>query len=216
MLENLPQIWDLSLPLADGLPVYPGDPPIHLEPLHSLADGAGCNVLALHLGTHSGTHVDAPRHFLAQGSCLEELPWSALLGPARLVQAPRGEEIGADFLRGLRLAPGSRLLLRTRPPGMPPPPEFPASWPALTAAAAQALVEAGVILFGTDTPSVDAFRAPEPVVHRTLLSAGLALLENADLSAPPEGDYTLLCLPLRIADADGAPCRVLLLGDPPQ
>ncbi len=205
------EIWDLTLPLRDALPFYPGDPEVEIETLYSTAQGAKCNVLKLRLGTHSGTHVDAPRHFLAGVTSVDRLPWSALLGPARLVQAPSGESIDANFVRSLDLTAGSRLLLRTRLPGVPPPPEFPASWPALTAAAAQEIVAAGAVLLGVDTPSVDAFHAPDPVVHQVLLGAGLALLENADLSAPPEGDYTLVCLPLRIQDGDGAPCRALLM-----
>jgi arylformamidase len=208
---NVSEIWDITLPLRDGMPVYPGDPEVAVAAHCSLAQGQGCNVLALRLGTHSGTHVDAPRHFLAAGQTVDRLPWAALLGPARLAQAPAGESVGADFIRSLRLQPGSRLLLRTRPAGERPPAEFPAAWPALTGEAADELARAGVLLLGLDTPSVDAFHAPEPVVHRALLGAGLALLENADLSAPPEGEYTLICLPLRVAEADGAPCRALLV-----
>ena len=207
---NAAEIWDISLPLYDGMPVYPGDPEVAVATHCALAEGQGCNVLALRLGTHSGTHVDAPRHFIADGQTVDRLPWAALLGPARLVQAPEGESIGAAFVRALRLEPGSRLLLRTRPPGQAPPPDFPPPWLTLTGEAAEELARAGALLLGVDTPSVDAFHAPAPVVHRALLGAGLALLENADLSAPPEGDYTLICLPLRLADADGAPCRALL------
>ena len=211
MLDNLREVWDISLPLQHGMPVYPGDAEVALETLHSLAEGGGCNVLGLRLGTHSGTHVDAPRHFLADGNTVDRLSWTALLGPARLVQAPAGESLSPEFVRSLELTSGSRVLVRTRPPGVPPSPEFPTSWPALTGQAGEELVRSGVILFGTDTPSVDAFRSSEPLVHRTLLGAGLVLLENADLSAPPEGEYTLLCLPLRIAEGDGAPCRALLV-----
>ena len=211
MLESFDEIWDVSHPLRDAMPVYPGDPEVAVETRCSLAQGQGCNVLALHLGTHSGTHLDAPRHFLAQGETVDRLAWTALLGPARLVQAPAGERIGLDFVQSLALAPGSRLLMRTRPPGAPPPAKFPTSWPALTGEAAEEIARAGVLLFGVDTPSVDAFHAPEPVVHRALLGAGIPLLENLELSAPPEGEYTLLCLPLRVESGDGAPCRALLL-----
>ena len=211
MLENLHEVWDISWPLREGMVVYPGDPEVTSEPYRSLAQGQGCNLTQMRLGTHTGTHVDAPRHFLAEGETVDRLAWAALLGPARLVQAPAGDSIGADFIRSLRLPAGSRLLLRTRAPGEPPPAEFPPAWPALTGEAATEIARAGVILLGVDTPSVDAFHGPEPVVHRTLLGAGMALVENADLSAPPEGQYALLCLPLRVADGDGAPCRAVLV-----
>ncbi|HEY3398960.1 MAG TPA: cyclase family protein [Armatimonadota bacterium] len=212
MAQATRRIWDISVPLYSGMPVYPGDPAVSFTSAASLEAGDGANVTRLDLGSHSGTHVDAPRHFLPTGRGVDELPWEALLGPGRLVQAPAGAEISADFVQGLGLARGDRLLLRTRPFGEPPAESFPAAWPALTREAAEWLAARGVALVGVDAPSVDAFGAAEPHVHRALLGAGVVPLEGLDLSAPPEGEYELICLPLRLRGADGSPCRAVLVG----
>jgi arylformamidase len=203
-------IWDITLPLYTGMPVYPGDPPVSLEPVASLEQGQACNLRGLTLGSHTGTHVDAPRHFLAAGATVDELDWAALLGPARLVEVPEGLRLDKAWVASLDLGGVRRLLVRTLPPGAPLPGDYGGGWPTLTPEAAQRLAEAGLLLLGLDTPSVDVLGTRENSLHHILLGAGMVLLENLDLREPPPGDYDLLCLPLRIRDGDGSPCRALL------
>ena len=205
------ELWDLSRPLRSGLPVYPGDPLVEFEERVTPTDGGECRLTALRLGTHSGTHVDAPRHMLREGATVTDLCWEALLGPALLVDAPPGSEVAVDFLRGLDLPPRARLLLRTLPPGAPLPPGFPEAWTALGADAAAYLAGRKLLLLGVDVPSVDPLGSPEAPAHRALLSAGVVLLEGLDLSAPAAGEYQLVCLPLPLVGLDGAPCRAVLL-----
>lgn len=205
------EIYDVSVPLYAGMPVYPGDPPVTMAPRSALNAGGDYNLLNLDLGTHTGTHLDAPRHFLPGAPTVDQVSWEALLGPARLVQVPPGQALDTSLLEGLDLSGVRRLLLRTRPPGQQADADFAAGWPTLTPEAAARLAAAGLLLLGLDTPSADSYRAPRHPVHHTLLEAGAVILEELDLSVPPAGDYTLVCLPLRIRDGDGAPCRVLLL-----
>jgi arylformamidase len=205
------EIYDLSFPLYSGMPVYPGDPPVVMEPRAALSAGDACNLLGLQLGSHTGTHLDAPRHFLPEGVTVDQIAWEALLGPARLVEAPVGESLGVEFVAGLELARVRRLLVRTRPPGEAPPSEHTPGWSTFTPEAAELLAAGGLLLLGTDALSADAFHAPGHPVHRALLGAGVVLLEELDLRRPPVGDYTLVCLPLRLREGDGSPCRAILL-----
>jgi len=209
MAAGARRIWDLTISLAVGMPEYPGDEPVQVAPFKSLAQGDAANVALLRLGTHSGTHVDAPRHFLRGGTTVDQLPWEALLGPVRVVQAPPGATISAAFIWALRLVPEARLLIRTGAPGAPPPADLSRGWPALTAEAARLLVEQGLLLLGLDTASADALEGEGHPVHRALLGAGVVVVERLDLRAVPEGEYELLCLPLSVQDGDGAPLREL-------
>lgn len=201
-------LYDLTQTLSPELPVWPGDPPVVLTALASLSGGDDCNLSALSLSAHGGTHVDAPRHYLADGVGADQLPLSALVGPAWLAAAPaRGDTLDAAALAALDLPPGTRrLLLRTRLA------DSPEHWAGLSIDAANWLVARGVILVGVDGPSV----APlgELVApHRVLLAAGVVVVENLLLAGVPAGGWQLACLPLKLAGADGAPARVVVWRD---
>jgi arylformamidase len=201
------RIYDVTRPIWPGMPVYPGDPPVRIEPWLSLGGGDPVNVSALALGSHTGTHVDAPRHLSHAGPGVDALPLDRLVGPARLLDVDAADAVDAACLcralpRGGALP--ARLLLRAR--------RLPAAeHPHLTEDAAALLVARGVGLVGVEGDSVDAPSAPELPVHRRLLENGVIILENVDLTAVPAGDYLLACLPLALRDADGAPARVVLL-----
>jgi len=188
------------------MPVYPGDPEFVVRPWLAIRRGDPVNVARLSLGSHTGTHVDAPRHLQDGGAGVEGLPLEALLGPARVVDLGPVAGIDAGLLR--RHGPGglSRLLLRTSPP----PGGAGAEHPGLTEDAAQLLVASGVLLLGVEGPSVDPPGASDLRVHRRLLGAGVVVVEGLDLSEVPAGAYWLVCLPLKLQDGDGAPARVVL------
>lgn len=204
-------LYDISVPLAPSLPAFPGDPPVRLSPLPT-PEGGGFRVTRLSCGSHSGTHVDAPAHLLPEGTTVDELPLSLLLGPCLVVDLSDHEgEIGADTLKKLRLKGQERLLLRTRNSALWDRPEFVEDYVALTTEGAAYLVGIGVQLVGIDYLSVE----PLPcggATHRTLLEAGVVILEGLNLSGIERGEYELLCLPLKIAGGDGAPCRAVLRG----
>ena len=178
---------DVTQPIRPGMPVYPGDPPVNTELASAIARGDDYNVTRLDFGVHTGTHVDAPAHVLDGAGGVEALPLEALVGPAEVVSFP-GELPAAE-----------RIVLRT------------AGQPAeLSLEAAACLVGRGVLLVGIDGPTIGGEET-----HRTLLAAGVVILEGLDLHAAPPGRYELICLPAKIEGADGAPARVVLRDSAP-
>lgn len=207
-------VWDVSVGVQPGLPVWPGDPPIVLERFAVIAAGAPSNASRLSCSVHTGTHVDAPIHFLDGAASVDMLPLDVLIGPAWVAYLPDVSAIGPDHLKKLGIPAGaSRLLIKTRNSDLWARPEhaFTPDFAALTAAAASWLVEQEFRLVGIDYLSVQCFSDPEPWTHRILLQACVVIVEGLDLSAVSPGPYQLVCLPLKLVGSDGAPARVVLL-----
>jgi arylformamidase len=205
-------IIDISRPIGPDTPVWPGDPPVLVEPVARVGDGDPADVSRLVLGTHTGTHVDPPAHFLPGGVTVDALPLDVLVGPAVVADFTAGGPIDAGALESLVLPAGtSRLLLKTSGGSAAG-----ATAGDVTADGARWLVERGVRLVGADTLSIEPAsgetgEASEFPVHRILLGAGVVIVEGLDLSGAPAGSYQLVCLPLRIAGGDGAPARAVLI-----
>lgn len=189
---------------------FPGDPAVRVEVVRDLARGDPYRLCALGLGSHTGTHVDAPRHFLDLAPGVDALDPEAMLGPCRVVAVPESRRLITEA--ELPSDPSiRRLLFRTSNSARWQAQEayFP-DYVALAPAAARRLVERGVRLVGIDGLSVENDASGRYPVHRTLLSAGVVVVEGLRLGAVPAGEYELSCLPLRIEDGDGAPARALL------
>ena len=205
------EIRDITVAVRPGMPVYPGDPPVVIERLGSLAEGDLANLSKIEFGLHTETHVDAPVHFIDGAAGVEALPLDALVGPAVVADA-RGivGDIDEAALAALGIPEGTeRLLLRTGNSQLWDLPAFSAEFVGITVDAARALVRRGVRLVGIDYLSIAP--ADEPAAtHVALLSAGIVILEGIDLRSVEPGAYTLLCLPLKVAGADGAPARAIL------
>jgi arylformamidase len=207
---------DVTRPIHAGMALYPGDPPVRIEPVASVArDGYAVSRLAL--GTHTGTHLDPPAHFIARGPTVDQAPLDLLVGPARVVAVSAGPEVTRAAVEAMELTGVQRLLFRTAGGAGSPsvraahgPPDRPPHRAWLSAAAARLLAELGVRLIGIDTLSVDPLEFPAVSAHAELLGRGVWILENLDLSAVTPGEYEMFCLPLKIAAGDGAPARVLL------
>ncbi|HVL84711.1 MAG TPA: cyclase family protein [Pseudonocardia sp.] len=201
---------DVTVPLRDGLTVYPDNPQLRVRRITDVERGDPATVSEISLGSHSGTHVDAPVHFRAGAAGVDELDLDALNGPARVLDVAAVRRIGAGQLAGHGVGPGERILLRTlnsRQPWHTRP--FDPGYAHLTAAGARHLVDRGVRTVGVDHLSVGG-GDDNPQTHRVLLDAGVTVVEGLDLSAVEPGDHDLRCLPLRIAGGDGAPVRALL------
>jgi arylformamidase len=184
---------------------YPGDPGVGLERVRSITAGDVCNLSRLELGVHTGTHVDAPLHFIDRAAAAEELPLDVLLGPARVVDARHAQRLDADTLARLDLR-DERLLFKTRNSELWSQDSFADDFVSLTEDGARLLVERGVRLVGVDYLSVG-----DEGVHRALLGAGVVAIEGLDLSAAEPGEWELVCAPLKLVGSDGAPARVLLI-----
>jgi arylformamidase len=210
----MPVFYDISLPISPTMPVWPGDPRIRIDRTSSIRNGDGCNISRLEMGTHTLTHVDAPRHMTDRGLPVNRLPLNLLIGPALVVE-PRleGNLITATDLGELGIRSDERLLIKTRNSNlwMGGPYEFESDFVALTKDAAHWLLTKGIKLVGVDYLSVEAFDAQDLEVHHTLLEGGVIILEGLNLSQVPEGRYQLICLPLKVQDGDGAPARVVLM-----
>ncbi|MFN8545916.1 MAG: cyclase family protein [Candidatus Binatia bacterium] len=205
------RIIDISVANGPGQHFYPGDPEPRVEPMRQIANGDVCNVSLLTMGSHTGTHVDAPYHFLAAGRRLGEVPMDRMVGGA-LVCDLRGRAcIDAAALCDLPLARGDILLCRTDNSWRWDAPAFQADFTYLTLDAAALLVDRGVHAVGMDYLSIEEFGSAEFPVHRLLLGAGVFVIEGLDLKAVEPGRYTLVCLPLKYPDLDGAPARAVLL-----
>lgn len=199
---------DISIMLRPGTPQWPGDTPFDCRWAWSMAEGASVNVSCLTGSPHNGTHADAPLHVRGGAAGSERLPVEAFVGPAWVsdVRGRRGALEVSEL--GLPDAPVDRLLLRTGASIATG--TFPAGWPALAPAAAQALAARGVRLLGVDCPSVDDRDSKDLAVHHALFDGGAQVLENLDLSAVEAGPWELLALPLRLFGLDAAPVRALL------
>jgi arylformamidase len=206
-------IYDVSVPVRSGGVVYPGNPPISITAQQAIAAGAGANVSRVDFGSHTGTHVDAPKHFFDDGAGVDLLPLDVLIGPARLIAF--GDDIksvGAVDLRRHDLTGVTRVLLKTRNSAWlaSGSTEFHPDYTYLAPDGAEYLTGLGVRLVGVDYLSVEQFHSGHHRTHRTLLGAGVVIVEGLVLSEPPPGDYELCCLPLRLAGLDGAPARAVL------
>ncbi|CAA9324857.1 MAG: hypothetical protein AVDCRST_MAG40-1638 [uncultured Gemmatimonadaceae bacterium] len=210
----MPRIFDISLPIASGGLVYPGNPPIEITAQQAIAAGAGANVSALSLGSHTATHVDAAKHFFDDGETVDELPLERMIGRAVVIEVGAGvNAVTAEELRAAPIAGHTRVLIKTRNSSYNTETEFRRDYTYLAPDGAEYLVERGVELVGVDYLSVEQFRSGHHRTHRTLLARRVVIVEGLALAAVPPGEYQLICLPLRLAGLDGAPARAVLVGE---
>jgi arylformamidase len=204
------KIHDISVPIREEMPIYAGNPGVTLTRVQSLVDGASANVSKLELGVHTGTHVDAPLHHFDGEPGAESLPLEPLIGPAVVVDATAAREaLDEPLVSALGITAGAaRVLFKTRNSSLWERPDFTRDFVRLDGGGARYLVELGVRLVGIDYLSVGDTEA-----HRVLLGAGVVALEGLDLRGIEPGEYRLICLPLRLENADGAPARAVLLDE---
>ena len=207
---------DISVPISPNeTPVYPGDPGIEVGSWAAIARGDAANVSVLHFGAHTGTHLDAPAHFIEGAPGLGSLALDALVGRAQVVEVPEGvREITAEHVRQHLTDGAERVLFKTRNSAFwdDARGRFREDFTYLSPDAARALVRRGARLVGIDYLSVEKFGSEEHETHKVLLSEGVVILEGLDLRGARAGEYELICLPLKIAavDGDGAPARAVL------
>jgi len=190
------RIIDVSVPIRPGMITYPGDPTVELERVSAIADGALANVSRLQFGVHTGTHVDAPLHFLDGAAATEELPLDVLVGDCVVVE---GIGVPDRAERVLFKTPNSELWARDT---------FVEDFSSLDEATARAVVAKGIRLVGIDYLSIG-----DEAAHRALLGAGVVAIEGLDLRGVEPGEYQLVCAPLKLVGSDGAPARVLLIAN---
>jgi arylformamidase len=209
-MARVPKLLDVSVPLVAGMPAYPGNPDFELQPVKRIADGGSSNVSRLILGTHTGTHVDAPKHFIDDGLTVDALSLDLLIGRARVVEISKRGGIGAEELAEAGLREDLRVLLKTSNSALWNDTHFHQDYAYISEEGARYLVEQGVKVIGVDYLSVEQYKKAGAPAHRALLSQGIVIIEGLNLSEAEPGMYEMYCLPLRIAGGDGGPARVIL------
>jgi len=206
------RIHDISVPVKTGGLVYPGNPEIAIELQQAVARGAGANVSAIRFGSHTGTHVDAARHFFDDGEPVDKIDLDTLIGPALVIafdetlMAVEAADLETHDLKG-----HTRVLLRTRNSTFLSDPEFHRDYTFLAPSGAEYLVAKGVKLVGIDYLSIEQFHSGHHRTHRTLLAKNVVIVEGLNLRDVTAGEYELVCLPLRLEGLDGAPARAVLI-----
>jgi len=207
------KIIDITLPLHPAFPVWPGDPPPVIEQTHQIADGHPYNSTRWQCSLHWGTHIDAPYHLIQSGWSIDQIPLNILLGKVQVVEVPDVPVITHTILEKYRLKTIDRIIFKTRNSAFwdENPLRFHTDFTALDGKAAEMLLERGVKLVGIDYLSLDLFNAKDLPVHTILYRNNVIGVEGLDLRKVTAGYYDLICLPLKVLKADGAPARVLLI-----
>ena len=205
----MPKYLDISLTLSAASVRWVAAPPFELIERRRMSRGDSSNSSAVNMSVHSGTHVDAPFHFLADGATIDAMPLDLFLGPAIVHELGAERYITPEHVAAMDLGGEHRVLFKTRNSSLLQRSDYDPDFVAFSVDAARALVDRGVTLVGLDYLSVA--HADEQVpVHRAFLDHGVVLLEGVDLSAVAPGRYELMCLPIKLGGADGAPCRAVL------
>ena len=204
------KLIDVTVPLDASLPTYPGNAPFILEAVKRIALGDSSNVSTLHMSAHTGTHVDAPRHYFDEAPGADALPLEMMLGRTRVVEIASRSGIGAEQLTELDLSDDVRILFKTSNSVLWGSPDFHRDYVGVTASGAEHLIAHGIRVVGVDYLTVEEFKKPGAPAHHVLLGGGAIIIEGLNLRDVDPGIYDMLCLPLRVVGADGAPARVLL------
>ena len=202
---------DVSVPLRSGMVHWPGDPAVSIELVAAMARGDNADVTAIDMGAHTGTHMDAPSHFVAGGASLDDLDPDVVFGPARVIVISDPVAVTEAELERHDIQRGERLLFRTsNSERCWSTDDFVEDFVYVSEDAAALLAAREVRLVGIDYLSVGGFHVDGAAIHRRLLGAGVWIIEGLDLRGVAPGRYELICLPLRLAGAEGGPARVML------
>lgn len=207
------KIFDITVPIKNGMTVWPGQPVVDIHPLQTV-NMNGSMVSSIHLTSHTGTHVDAPAHFLDGGETVDLISPHVFIGTARVFDLSwitLGDPIEREFLEKYELATGERVLFKTANSSIIHTKEFQANYTHLSYDAAQYLIEHKTLLVGIDYFGIEKKGSPGHLVHTSLFMGGVVIVEGLDLSIVPEDTYDLYCFPLRVAGCDGAPARAILV-----
>ena len=202
---------DISVPLHNAMVHWPGDPPVRIERVLDVERGDGHTLSEISMGSHTGTHIDAPPHFIRHGIGIDKMPLDVTIGRARVIAFRDTVSIKPEELINKRLRRGERILFKTRnSPRVWQRDTFTEDFVFISKEAACFLVERGIMVVGVDYLSVGGFKQKSSQIHRTLLEGGTWVIEGLDLSHVSPGTYDLICLPLKLDAGEGAPARAIL------
>lgn len=207
------KFYDISPQIFSGMLHYPSDPPVEIRSVKSLGKGDSSNLSLIRMGSHSGAHIDAPKHLFDDGEGVDLAALDHLIGICQVVDARGLAAVDAKFFE-LRADSGiDRILIKSDNSELWKDPDFSTNYVALTQDGAMWAVQQRIVLIGIDYLSIEAYHSAGSPVHQSLLEAGIVILEGVDLSEVDPGVYQLICLPLRLRDLDGSPVRAVLVRD---
>ncbi|MEP6714601.1 MAG: cyclase family protein [Terriglobia bacterium] len=202
---------DISVPVRNGMVHWPGDPAFHRERVHDQKKGDVCTVSGVSMGVHTGTHMDAPLHFIDDTLSIDQMPLDATIGPARVLHIRDRKSIRREELMEHQMEFGERILFKTaNSDSLWSKDEFDEDFIFIAKDGAEYLAECGVRTVGVDYLSVGGFHEDGVETHQALLGAGIWIIEGLNLSGVEPGLYELLCLPIKLMGSDGAPARAIL------
>ncbi len=208
---------DISVPIRSGMVHWPGDPDVKLTRKLDMAKGDICNFTQLAFGAHTGTHMDAPLHFVADGASIDQLPIPATVGRCRVIEIKARTAIEPKHLEPHRLRRGERVLFKTSNSRKSWKSDtFDKKFVCISQDAAQFLADRGVMTVGVDYLSIGGWQRDGIETHQIMLGAGIWVIEGLDLAKVKPGRYELICLPLKLLGAEGAPARAVLKPPPSQ
>jgi len=205
------RVWDVSVVDRPGMHIYPGDPAIEVAQVRAIKRGDAANLTHLTMGAHTGTHVDAPAHFIDGAPTLEQVALDRMVGPAQVLDLRGLAAIDAAALRRHQIQAGDIVLCKTDNSERWSRPGFQTDFTYVTRDAAEYLIERDVRTIGMDYLSIEQFGSKTFEVHKLLLGRGILIIEGLDLGAIGPGPYLLACLPLKLEGVDGAPARAVLM-----
>jgi len=202
---------DISVPVRNGMVHWPGDPAFHIERALDQDKGDVATVSKITLGVHTGTHMDAPVHFIRNGRTIDQIPLDATVGRARVILIRDEKSIKREELLEHGISAGERILFKTANSGHAwDSDQFDEDFIFIAQDAARHLAERGVRSVGVDYLSVGGFHEDGPETHQALLAAGIWIIEGLNLKHVEPGEYELVCLPLKLVGSDGSPARAML------
>ncbi len=202
---------DISMPIYNGMLSWPTDPKVDVRAFKDQSTGKASNVSTLNIGTHTGTHIDPPVHFISGGKTLDDISLDILIGPARVLELNVEKKIGAEDLKKHDLSGIKRVLFKTNNSHLYKLEEFTRDFIYLAKDGAEYLIEQGVGLIGIDYLSIDEYGNKDAPAHHILLGGDVTIIEGINLSQVSAGEYELICLPLRVSEGNGGPARAVLL-----
>ncbi len=202
---------DVSVGLHDGMVHWPDNPPVQINFVMDINKGDVCNLTKMSMGVHTGTHMDAPLHFVKDGKSIDTMPLSATLGRARVIEIGDTESIKPAELEQHNIQPGERILFKTiNSTQYWQPYTFVKEFVYISQEAAQYLAKLQIQTVGVDYLSVGGFYKDGPETHHALLGAGIWIIEGLNLASVQAGAYDLICLPIKMMGSEGAPARAIL------
>ena len=204
------KFFDITLDLSEDTIIYPGDPKFEKEYICSIDMGDSFNISSISMGSHTGTHIDAPKHFYNDGNTIDSIDLEKLIGKARVIELLEVEEINREILEKVYIEEGDRILFKTKNSKILRQNKYEEDFVSLTKCGAEYLIENNIKLVAIDYLSIEGINSEFNDVHLLLLKNNIVIIEGVNLLEVPEGEYNISALPLKIKDGDGAPARVVL------